>query len=149
MSRRITRGFQPDVLVRARRDSGLTRGELARLAHVGIGTIQSWETGRAAPQVDSLVKVVAVLDLEISDVVVLAEDERYLGDLRVLRGMTQTELAKGLGISTTSLSLLELGHVLELRPEIAEGLARELGVSAANVRSAFHRTQRRPRETKG
>ena len=148
MSRRITRGFSPDALRKARLDADLTRGELARLARVSVGSVQAWETGRAAPQIDSLVKVLEVLGLEITDVVIIADTDRYLGDLRVLRGLTQTQLAKNLGVSTTTLSEIELGHTLSLRDEIASGLARELGCSIDEIHGVFRRTQDRPRETR-
>lgn len=146
MSRRITRGFKPEALREARINADLTRGELARLAHVSVGAVQAWETGRAAPQIDSLVKVLEVLQVPIEVVVVIASDDRYLGDLRVLRGMTQTQLAKNLGVSTTTLSQIELGHTLTLRDDIAVGLARELGVSADEVHRIFRKTQDRPRD---
>ena len=148
MSRRITRGFSPEALRKARLDADLTRGELARLAHVSVGSVQAWETGRAAPQIDSLVKVLDVLEIKITDVVLIEPSDRYLGDLRVLRGLTQTELAKRLGISTTTLSQIELGHTLSLRESVAIDLARELGVSHDEINRVFRKTQDRPRETR-
>ena len=144
MSRRVLRGFSAARLEDLRKNARLTRGELARLAGVSLSTVQSWETGRAMPQVDSLAKVAAVLDVPISRLVLVEPDKRHLGDLRVLAGLTQPQLAARISLSTTSLSSVELGQA-GLTDEVANRIAKALDLPVQTVVDAYERTRTRPK----
>ncbi|MEE2061826.1 helix-turn-helix transcriptional regulator [Rhodococcus artemisiae] len=146
MSRRVLRGFSADRLADLRIEAGLTRGELARLAGVSLGAVQSWETGRAMPQVDSLAKVAAVLDVPINRLVLIEPGKRHLGDLRVLAGLTQPQLAARISLSTTSLSSVELGQT-GLTDDVAGRLAKALNLPVRTVVDAYERTRTRPPNT--
>ncbi|UDH01722.1 helix-turn-helix transcriptional regulator [Rhodococcus opacus] len=143
MSRRILRGFSTEHLVVLRENKGLSRGELARLADVSIGTVQAWETGRATPSVDTLLRVAGVLGVSMEEVVRIDPEVRFLGDLRVLAGMTQPQLATKIAISTTALSNLELGQA-RLTDEVADRIARALDLPKATVAEAYERVRTRP-----
>jgi len=143
MTRRPLRGFDRERLIDLRTEKGYTRGDLARFAEVSVAAVRAWESGQATPQVDRLARVAAALDVSMSELVRIPPHDRYLGDLRVQAGLTQPQLALQAGISTASLSSLELGET-SLREPVAERLARALGVDTAEVRAAYERARTRP-----
>lgn len=143
MTRRPLRGFDRERLIELRTEKGYTRGDLARFAEVSVAAVRAWESGQATPQVDRLARVVKALEVPMSELVRIPPHERYLGDLRVQAGLTQPQLAREVGISTASLSSLELGET-SLREQVAEQLARALGVDTAEVRAAYERSRTRP-----
>ncbi len=145
MTRRPLRGgFDRERLIDLRTEKGYTRGDLARFAEVSVAAVRAWESGQATPQVDRLARVAAALDVSMSELVRIPPHDRYLGDLRVQAGLTQPQLALQAGISTASLSSLELGGETSLRETVAERLARALGVDTAEVRAAYERARTRP-----
>ncbi len=124
MTRRPLRGgFDRERLIDLRtKRGGYTRGDLARFAEVSVAAVRAWESGQATPQVDRLARVVTALEVPMSELVrIPPPHERYLGDLRVQAGLTQPQLALEVGISTASLSSLELGET-SLREPVAERL---------------------------
>ncbi|MFD4268140.1 helix-turn-helix transcriptional regulator [Rhodococcus sp. NPDC058481] len=146
MSRRILRGFNPAALEQARKERRLSRAELGRLAEVSTTAVLYWETGRSVPQVDTLTRVVRVLEIPVEQVVNIEPNERYLGDLRVVAGLTQPQLAASIGISTTSLATLERGQS-RLKETVATRLAKALDTSVQDVTDAYERTRTRPPHT--
>lgn len=160
MSRRILRGFDRSALVAARDTKKLGPAEVARLADVSAGAVYSWERGDSTPGVDTLSRVAGVLGVPISELVPIPENELYLGDLRVLAGLTQPVLAKRAGISTSSLAQLERGQA-RLKPELAQRIADALSpdpdekgkttrptVSVEQVVAAHERVRNRPPHTR-
>jgi transcriptional regulator with XRE-family HTH domain len=161
MSRRILRGFDRSALLAAREDAKLGPAEVARLADVSAGAVYSWERGDSTPSVDTLSRVAVVLGVPISELVPIPEDELYLGDLRVLAGLTQPQLAKKAEISTSSLAQLERGQA-RLKPELAQRIADALSpprkgepaelarpkVSVEQVIAAHARVRNRPPHTR-
>jgi transcriptional regulator with XRE-family HTH domain len=143
MSRRVLRGFSATAFERARRANHLSRGELARLADISPGAVTAWETSRATPQADTLAKVTNILGIDIDEVVHIEPDKRSLGDLRIYAGMTQSQLAATIGISTTSVAALERGES-RLRPEVAKAIAKTLQLPAAEITAAYDRARSRP-----
>ncbi|WP_299577442.1 helix-turn-helix transcriptional regulator [uncultured Williamsia sp.] len=143
MSRRVMRGFSPAALREAREAANISQADLARLAGVGRATLYHWEAGKATPQVDVLVKVVARLGISIADIVRVPVDERFPGDLRVLRGMTQPQLGKAAGVSTAMVGAIERGEV-DPTDAVAQAIARELGVTTAELAAAHARAKARP-----
>ncbi|MGN0040492.1 helix-turn-helix transcriptional regulator [Rhodococcus sp. (in: high G+C Gram-positive bacteria)] len=147
MTRRPLRGFDRERLIDLRTEKGYTRGDLARFAEVSVAAVRSWESGQATPQVDRLARVANALEVPLSDLVRIPPHERYLGDLRVQAGLTQPQLALEIGISTASLSSLELGETA-LRESVAERLGKALGLGTAEVRAAYERSRTRPPGTR-
>jgi transcriptional regulator with XRE-family HTH domain len=143
MSRRILRGFDALRFRAARETAGLTRGDLARLAQVSAAAIAAWENERNRPQVDSLARAATTLKVEMHDLVVVPDDQRYLSDLRVQRGLTQPQLGKLAGVSTTHLGALERGET-GLTEAVATRLATALAVTPVQVRVAWERARSRP-----
>ena len=144
MSRKVVRGFSASRFREVRERQGFTRAELARLSEVSVGAIRNWEVEDAVPQVDTLYRVVSVLGVAITDVVLVAPEERQLSDLRVLAGLTQPQLAARAELATTTVAGLEQGHV-RLQGTHAEQLAKALELPVAVVEDAYMRTHSRPR----
>ncbi|ADG97501.1 transcriptional regulator, XRE family [Segniliparus rotundus DSM 44985] len=136
MTRRVTRGFRPDLLASIRVKNGLEIVDLARLAQVPAQTIRDWENGKTTPQIDTLVKIASVLKRPISSLVSVPKTQRKLSDLRILAGLTQPQLAKTLGISTSSYG--ELERAMRPIPEHLLGpLSSTLGVSPGEAQKAW------------
>ena len=143
MSRRVMRGFDPARLEQLRKDSRLSRPELARAAGIGHATLYQWETGATSPQVDLLKRVTDVLGVQISEVVVVPEDERLPGDWRVLAGLLQPQLGKLAKLSTTTVAQVERGQAA-LTDETARKVSAALGISESVYRAAYERARSRP-----
>ena len=146
MTRRVLRGFDPQAFAHARRRSGLSVSDLARLADVGTSTIHAWEAGKGTPQVDLLARVMEILKTPISQVVTIEPDERYPGDWRVIRGLTQPELAAAAKIATTTLRGIERADIA-LTDANAITLAGLLGITVEEYRAAYTRARQRPAGT--
>lgn len=145
MTRRVLRGFNAQRFAEVRRDRQFTVSDLARLADVGQSTVHSWEAGRGTPQVDLLARVMAILDAPIELVVTVPVDERFPGDWRVIRGLTQPQLAAAAGIATTTLRGIERADI-GLTEATATKLAELLGVSTEDYQQAYQRARKRPPE---
>ncbi|WP_052689190.1 helix-turn-helix domain-containing protein [Williamsia herbipolensis] len=143
MSRRILRGFRPEIMADRRIAQGLSRGELARQAGVSTGAVAKWETGRSTPAVDTLARVATVLGVSMQDLIVVPAHERYLGDFRSLAGLTQPQLAARIGFSSSTVADLERGHAI-LTDVQEERIAGAVGASRAEVRAAYDRVRNRP-----
>lgn len=143
LSRRIMRGFNRATLTQARTTAGLSRQDLARLARTGRATIDNWETGRSTPQIDVLVRVAEVLSLPVDALIDIPEDQRYPGDWRVLRGLTQPQLAAATGLSTTTIGAIERGEVA-LTDANAAAIARALNIDDTTYQQAYERARTRP-----
>lgn len=143
MSRRVLRGFNPIEFATLRLRRGLTVSEVARLADIAHSTVYAWEAGTRTPQVDLLAKVMALLDAPIEDVVTIKPDERYPGDCRVIRGLTQPQLAAAAGIATNTLRGIERADQ-GLTDVNASTLAAALDISVEEYKAAYQRARRRP-----
>lgn len=143
MSRRILRGFRPEVLVDRRVAQGLSRGELARQVGVSTGAVAKWETGRSTPAVDTLARVASVLGLGMADLISVPDGERFLGDLRALAGLTQPQLAARIGFSSSTVADLERGHAI-LTDVQEERIAAAVAATRDDVRKAYKRVRTRP-----
>lgn len=143
MSRRVMRGFDPEDFTRARISAGLSRQDLARLSRTGRATIDNWENGKATPQIDALVRVAAVLNLTPESFIKIPPDRRYPGDWRVIRGLTQPQLAAATALSTTTIGAIERGEVA-LTDSNAATIAAILDLTPAAYRAAYERARTRP-----
>lgn len=142
MSRRILRGFNPATFSTVRK-SHYTVAELARLSGVGMSTIHAWEAGRGTPQVHLLARVMQLLQTPIEQVIDIKPAERFPGDWRIIRGLTQPELAAAAKIATGTLSTIENGTT-PLAEANADKLASLLGITATEYRAAYERARTRP-----
>lgn len=143
VSRRVTRGFDPDALVKLRTARSISRADLARLTDVGESTLHHWEHGTRSPQIDLLARVVAALGGSVADVVYVADDVTFPGDLRIRSGLTQPELGLRSGVGTSAITRIERGQVA-LTPEAAQKLCDVLDVPVETYRAAYERARSRP-----
>lgn len=138
------RGFRGERLRELREARGISQQDLARMADLSAGLVVGrWENGERTPQIDLLARVAEVLGEPIEHFVEISPDERFLGDLRILRGLTQPALAARLGINTATLAELERGQ-RRLRPEIAQRLADVLAFPVETVVAAHEAVRSRP-----
>jgi transcriptional regulator with XRE-family HTH domain len=79
----------------------------------------------------------------MADLVVVPPESRYMPDLRVQAGLTQPQLAKALGISTTTLSSIEWGY-LDIGADLLDRYAEVVGTSRAELLATWERTHARP-----
>ena len=75
--------------------------------------------------------------------VTVPADERYPGDLRVLKGLTQPQLAAAARIATTTLRAIERADI-KLTDTNALTLAKLLGIPTDEYRAAYQRARERP-----
>ncbi|GAA3129200.1 helix-turn-helix domain-containing protein [Rhodococcus qingshengii] len=143
MSRNVLRGFDKKAFAVARKAAGMSRGDLARLADTTAATIHNWEIGATSPQIDFLARAAKVLNIEIGDVVVTDPEQRYLSDYRCLVGLTQPQLGKVCGLTTTTITRIERGEIA-LTDKIAAALTAALGISEAQVKRAYLKAKHRP-----
>lgn len=143
VSRRVMRGFDPSRLTTAREQAGMSRGDLARIADLSEATLGRWEAGVRSPQIDVLARVARALDISIADLVVVPTEDRFPGDWRILRGLTQPQLGAQAGVSTTMVGAVERGEV-RLADTTADKLAEVLGITPDELRAAYERARRRP-----
>ena len=141
--KRALHGFQPGRLQAARQRSGMSRGELGRLADIDETTILRWETAHAAPQPDLLARAAHALDVEMDQLVVIAPAERTLADLRVLAGLTQQQLGSRIGTSYQTVSRVERGQS-RLSETLADRIAKAVGADTTTVVDAHRRARTRP-----
>ena len=85
----------------------------------------------------------ALLDAPIDDVVTIEPEERYPGDWRVIRGLTQPQLAASAGIATNTLRGIERADQ-GLTDTNAATLAQVLDISVEQYRAAYQRARTRP-----
>ena len=100
----------------------------------------------ARPQVDLLARVMRILEAPIEQVVTIPASERYPGDWRVIKGLTQPELAAAAKIATTSLRGIERADI-GLTDVNAVNLACLLGITVEEYRAAYRRARQRPAGT--
>jgi len=95
----------------------LTQEELARLLQVSPVTVTSWETAKSRPRKANLAQIVTLRDMEPAQVdAALGRQEapaavrpQQLKRLRKKLALTQSDLAKLLGVSTASITSWEAG----------------------------------------
>ncbi|MHA4854315.1 helix-turn-helix domain-containing protein [Rhodococcus sp. MSC1_016] len=133
-------GFQPQALEIARTVAGLSRGALSRAIGVDPSTIHNWETSRSHPQPEHLARIAEKLGIALDCLIVVPENKRTVADLRILAGLTQSQVAHRSGLNTTTLGRIERGES-SLSDRHAAALADALHLEEEMVRSAYTRTR--------
>lgn len=146
VSRRVIRGFRPQGLRAARKAAELKVADLARLARIGVATIERWEAGSTSPQIDKLAAVAKVLTVEIDELIDIPADQRFPGDWRNLIGLTQPQLGAQAGLDTSTVGRIERGET-DLTDKTAVPLAAALGIDVAELRASHERARNRPAGT--
>lgn len=140
MARSTVRGFSGARLRRFRLERGLTGDELADAAEVSYQAVSAWETGRSAPTPHLLARVARVLHVTIADLVAIPPGKLTLSDLRVQAGMTQSEIAAELGVSTSIVGTIEKGRT-KYHPDRAACMARLYEVNLGEVEAAWQNSR--------
>lgn len=143
MTRRVLRGFDAHAFAALRRRADISVSDLSRLSGASLSTIHHWEAGRRTPQVDILAAVMKVLKAPIDAVVLIAPEDRYPGDWRVMNGLTQPQLAAKAQLSTAILQRIERGEY-PLSDKHSEALASVLGIAIDQYSAAYQRARQRP-----
>lgn len=136
MSRSGVRHFSGARLRRLRERRGWSVDDLAGKADVSRQAISSWETAKALPTPALLKKIAAALQVSIEDLVPIPSGDVQLSDLRVRKGLTQTQVAKALGVSATLIVDIERGRK-PVNDERLKFLAELYSVSSDDVKAAW------------
>lgn len=143
MTRRSLRGFDAAAFATLRRRSGLSADDLATRAGLSFSTIHHWESGRRTPQIDVLARVMDLLQAPIEQVVPIPPQDRYPSDWRVMKGLTQGQLAQRADLSTSTIQRIE-DAVLPLPDAHIDLLAGLLDISPDQFRTAYRNARERP-----
>jgi len=98
-----------DHLRKRRLDLGLLQKDVAATIGVDTCTITNWEKGRSEPELRFIPKIVNFLGYEPGGLKPVTLGERIKW-YRYMRGISQEELARQIGIDPTTLSRLERGR---------------------------------------
>jgi len=109
--------FSKRTLKSIRRRLDLTQQELARLLEVSHATVAAWESGKTRPRKTHMARIVALRDIGRAEVdKALGREETapavspdLLKRLRKRLNLTQTELARLVGVSTATVTSWETG----------------------------------------
>jgi transcriptional regulator with XRE-family HTH domain len=142
MARQGMRGFSPAKLRRRRSDARFTLEQLALLSGVGQQTLSAWEAGKSEPTPHKLAAVAVALRVTIMDFSAIPDDDMQLADLRFLRGQTQADVAKALGIAVSAVSRMERA-IKPPTDDQLDILARLYGVDRSALQQVWIRTRDR------
>lgn len=143
MPPRTLRGFDPKRLIETRHASGLQRSDLARLAGVPYNSVRRWEVGEADPTLDSLERIAATLEVDVSTIAVVSNRSRMLQNWRALRGLSQRDVADAVDVSTSTYSRIERGES-PMSADIRKRLGEVLGIDSETVARAWQQAHNRP-----
>lgn len=139
----MRRGFRRDRFTEIVDASGMSRGDIARLAEMSPASIHSWIRRGVDPDIERLSRIAKVLDVPVSEFVHVPDDECLPSDLRMRAGLSQVQLAAAAGLSTTVVSGFERAET-RWNARKAAAIAGVLGVSVDDMRKAWDRSRTRP-----
>jgi transcriptional regulator with XRE-family HTH domain len=128
-------GYRPEVLREYRERAGLSHADLASVTGITVHELQQYELARV-PGPDRLAILAKAFGIKPLDFVDRDELGYGLKALRAEAGIRQGELLLRAGLSPAQLHYLESGRRSNLAADLAERLARVLGVSVRAVRRA-------------
>jgi transcriptional regulator with XRE-family HTH domain len=134
--------FVGQALLDARLSAKMSRAQLAEALGTDVVVVRQWEKGIASPSPQNLPRVAAAVGLQAGDLYRSEGEGPTLADLRVLAGLSQSELAARIGSNTSAISKAERGK-LRLNHLQLPGYAEALGVSAMDIARAVDQTNRR------
>ena len=140
LSRSRTHGFSPDRFRQARQRARLTQEDLAIGAGLDATTISHWETGQSSPGPRQLARAAQVLGKTVGDFLSTPAASRSLAQLRQQVGFTQSDLARLLGMPTTTWSMIERGARRISADRLPE-VAAILDVEPDDLEVAWQRTR--------
>lgn len=120
-----THNFDPDALLRLRRERGLSHDALTEIVSMSRPDLIAYEKGRKRPGVDRLAVLAKGLNVDPWALTTADPSAPTLADLRVRAGLTRSALAETLGMPRGTWDAIERGR-RELRPEIATQAAQAI-----------------------
>lgn len=125
-----------------RRKAGLSTRDMGDLVDASERAVQSWESGHSSPDPRRATKLADALGVAVRELTTLRDAEIGLVEMRALRGLVRSELARVTEIPANRLGHIELGH---RRPtsEQAERIGAALGVSADRIATVWHEVRAR------
>jgi transcriptional regulator with XRE-family HTH domain len=137
-----------EALQRARSTKGLTHHQLARMVHASVGErILRFERGANEPNPRMIVALAEALGVDPMQPLLLP-NRIDLEALRLASGRGAADLAQSVHVSRRAYLNWESGRELPLEDQrILAALARELGVSTAQIVTALRRHAADVRET--
>lgn len=131
------RNSNDNPIAHARIDKGMTQLQLANAVGVMQQQISAWECGRFNVPIPVLVKIAAVLDVDMLSLVGDGKNGKKrstIADMRRKKGYTQAQFAKELGLSQAQISNYETG-VYEIPAETLKKMADTLEVPVETIRT--------------
>lgn len=130
-------GFSPVSLRRHLQRTGYTIEDVADQIGLSRQAVSAWLTGRTTPSPQSLARVAQVLDVTPADLTPgVPLDSMTLQDMRTRAGLSQSAVARKLGILQSLLSEIERGR-RDLSMDVAAKLADVYGVAADDAADAW------------
>lgn len=116
-----------------RESHGMSQAEFGAIAGVSDKAVSTWEKGIKTPRMGAIQKLADYFGIRKSDII--EDNSDLLGTrikrMRILREMTQEELAEKIGVQKSAIAKYESGRVVNLKWETLQALASALGVSPA------------------
>ncbi|SIJ33292.1 putative transcriptional regulator [Mycobacteroides abscessus subsp. bolletii] len=134
--------FDTDALRNARVRADLTRAQLAQILGTEVEVIRQWELGISAPVPQSVPRIAAAVGLRPADLFVSNGRGHTLADLRIMAGLTQSELASAISSNRAAVSKIERGKSPLPTQQIAS-YASTLGVNKDELEHAATVTRER------
>lgn len=132
--------ISPSVARRAMLRQELSGIQVAARLDVNPSTVRNWLAGRTAPTPAKLADLAAVLGLDVRDLTAVVPGLESLADLRIHAALTQTEVARKVGLSQSAYSAIEQGGAA-LSDELCAQLATVYSAQADEVRAAWQRAR--------
>ncbi|PRZ34807.1 DNA-binding XRE family transcriptional regulator [Antricoccus suffuscus] len=127
---------------RARKKRGWTQETLAVRAGINRVTLGEYENGRLSPQPRRVAQIAKALEMPVRSLIAIDHRAASLADYRGRSGLSQTDAAAQLGISSTKWGALERGAQAPTDEEWAR-IANITGENEQRLRAAWKRTRRR------
>lgn len=119
MAQRAPGEFDAEKLRAARGAAGLTQTELAGRIGTDQTVVNSWESRGVRPSARSLARICQALGLTVSELYQPhSQIAGTLADLRAAAGLSQSELARRIGVSQTRVSRWEMAKAVPTWEEI-------------------------------
>lgn len=134
-----TAGFSPAALRNALDRHSLTIEDFADEIGISRQAVSSWLAGVTTPSPSSLTKAARTLELTPADLTPGVSANLYIGDLRVRAGLSQTAMAKQLGIAQSALSEIERGR-RQPDPNVVASMVSLYSVDEGFIVEAWERT---------
>lgn len=134
--------FNPAAMRRIRQQRRLSLDALADELGQRRPNVIAWEQGRIPPSPRNFRAIADALDVDAIRLLTIGPRDAELADLRACAGLTMQDVADAAGVTWRTYAQLEAGD-RPLSDELARAVAKALGTTQAQVRTAVQRVHRR------